>query len=124
MDGENVFERFRRMLIEDDNFRARFAENPSEALRAAGIDIPRNIELPKIDKEDLDARVNRLKQEFGDSTETATFSSTGTPTVKTVANARLDNLVVANIRPGDRLVNIRRPGGTVYTISVCGTADW
>jgi hypothetical protein len=43
--------------------------------------------------------------------------------VKPVANARLDNLVIPNLRVGD-LTTIRRPGGTVYTISVCGTADW
>jgi len=119
MSDQNPFEHFRKLLIQDDEFRARFAENPAEALRAAGIDIPNNVQLPKIDKEDLDARVSKLKEEFGEALESSLFPSVSTERI--VSNARLDNVVIPQI---DRLGDLRRPLGRVYTISVCGTADW
>lgn len=123
MENENLFQRFRRMLIQDESFRARFAENPAEALRSVGIDIPRDVTLPKIDKDDLDARVEALQEEYGADTEGALFSGTAAR-VKPITNARLDNLVIPNLKGRDVMGGIRRPGGTVYTISVCGTADW
>jgi hypothetical protein len=126
MENENLFQKFRRMLIQDENFRARFAENPADTLRSVGIDIPRDVTLPKIDKDDLDARVEALQSEYGEDTEAALFAGTAAR-VKPITNARLDNIVIPNLKGrGDirDIGTVRRPGGTVYTISVCGTADW
>lgn len=119
--------KLRTMLLNDDKFRAKFADDPAGALREVGIDIPADVTLPKLDKQDLEDRVKKLKAEFGAQIE-GLFApaDVGPGGVRAVTNVRLNtigSLVVPNInRPAG--VGALGGRGTVYTISVCGTADW
>ncbi len=61
MDEKKVTE-FRTRLLEDDGFRASFAESPRAALHSIGVEIPESVDLPSVSKAELDQRIETLKE--------------------------------------------------------------
>jgi hypothetical protein len=65
MDTKRIAQ-LRQKLIEDEAFRAEFAASPGDALRSLGVDLPAEVNTPPIDKAELDARIEQLKEAAGD----------------------------------------------------------
>jgi hypothetical protein len=139
----------RRKLIEDEAFRAEFAASPGDALRSLGVDLPAEVTTPPIDKEELDARIEQLKEaaggdlamifdpdvvgaeiaeEGGELSDEALEQVAGGGMFRMMPSRRLRTNSFMNFtRQFSRLRGdmgrIGR-GGQVFTLSVCGTADW
>ncbi len=69
MDDKKASE-FRNRLINDESFRAEFAQSPRETLNAMGIEVPENVEMPAMAQDELDRRVASIKENIsGDAFE-------------------------------------------------------
>jgi putative modified peptide len=68
MDAKAIAQ-LRQKLVEDDAFRAEFAASPADALRSLGVDLPPEMNPPPLDKNELDTRVEELKDAAGDDLE-------------------------------------------------------
>ena len=67
---DNKSSEFRNRLLTDESFRAAFAEAPREALKTIGIEIPEGVEIPAMDKDELDQRVANITANIsGDALE-------------------------------------------------------
>ena len=122
LDDEAIAQ-FRSRLLQDDEFRARFAYAPADALREAGIDIPSDVKLPPIDREELDRRVEQLRANV-DPAALETLAASPKDANESL-RVQADDLLnfARRVRPGDRVFKGVDPS-TVYTISAFGTLDW
>ena len=111
MDEEKLGQ-FRQKLIEDEDYRHRFADNPGTALAELGIDLPEGAEMPSIDRDELDERISNLRTSFG-------------PRLKTLYQRDgLKNLSLRDRVQFDVASLGRKGRGGLYKLSVAGTADW
>ena len=130
MDEANLTQ-FRQKIVEDEEYRHRFCENPAEALKEVGIDVPEGTEIPAIDKQDFDERINNLRVSFkGRMSNLYSMKSLSTQDMASVnSTLGIGNPIQGG--PGglagggitDR-GGLAGGGGAVYTISAFGTADW
>jgi hypothetical protein len=120
MADEKTIAAFRKKLIEDANYRAQFADDPAEALRAVGIDVPESAVIPAIDRQELETRVARIKAVLGNKvSELYTAKDFGRLVRDRGALTKIEHA-------GNIATRVGSPGagGTVYTISAFGTIDW
>jgi hypothetical protein len=115
--------KFRSQLLEDADFRARFAKAPADALREAGIDVPQDVQLPSINKRELDRRVEALKDAIADDA-LEKFAAGKAEDVDESVRVQADDLLnfSRRVRPGGAHRAIERD--ILYTISAFGTVDW
>jgi len=114
---------FRQKLIEDQSFRHQFAQDPTEALRSLGIDVPEGAYVAPIDPGELDARVDRIKAVLGPRLNELYSSQGFGALVRDRATfRRVEGASSIGIRPGGPLGGGNL--GPVYTISAFGTIDW
>ncbi len=123
---------FRKRLIEDENFRREFAADPDNTLRRNGINVPANANIAPINLNQLDDRVNRLKEALGEDI-TALYSANEYAELARDPQRvqRLQELMSVARSPelaANELAAVA--GGKVnndqvaYTISAFSTLDW
>jgi hypothetical protein len=122
---------FRKKIVQDEAFRTAFAKSPSDALRSIGIEVPKEVKFPSMDKAELDKQVEAFKKAAGSSldklfaagelSERDLESVAGGLTYSTSLTS--NSLFQFSSRLAQPFQTKVSPGG-VYTISAFGTLDW
>jgi hypothetical protein len=123
---------FRKKMVEDDSFRAAFAKSPGDALRSIGIEIPKNMQFPSMDKKEIDQQVEELKKAAGGNLSQLYSGELSERDLDKVAGCvgtlRYSPALQQNslFRFSSRLAEMPQTikPGDVYTISAFGTLDW